>query len=110
MDASGPGTGHDNLLTVPLRCLVQWRGAKMFLRQFLHSWTNAPSTTVCTICGDGQPWSRGSQQSRTLVHHLLRPVAEEVVSGLVWCWVWPVQVGRHGRRGERHAWNLEGGV
>jgi len=19
-----PGTGHDNLLTVPLRCLVQW--------------------------------------------------------------------------------------
>ena len=105
-----PGTGHDNFLRVLLCCQVQWREAMTFLCQFLRNRTSTPSTIACMICIDGQPWSRGSQRSRTPVHHLLRLVAEEAVSGLVWCWVWPVRVGKHGRRDEWHAWNLEDGA
>jgi len=105
-----PGTGHDNFLGVPLHCQVQWQEAMTFLRQFLRNWTNIPSRVTCMFCVNSQPWSRGSQRSQTPVHHPLRPVAEEVVSGPVWYWVWPVRVGRHGRRGEQCAWNLEGGV
>ena len=85
-----PGTRHGNLLTVPLCCLIQWREATMFLCQFLRNRTIIASRAACTICVNGQPWSRGSQRSRTPVHHPLQPVAEEAVSGPVWYWVWPV--------------------
>jgi len=98
-----PGTGHGNFLRVPLRCQVQWQEAMTFLRQFLRNRTIVPSKVACMICVDGQLWSRGSQRSRTPVHHPLRLVAEEVVSGPVWYWVWPVRVGKRGRRDERRA-------